>query len=230
MRDFIKFIFILLLFLTSCIANQWITYPVSDIAPPEKAATIPIRVDVTILMDNRKNIEQNKILFSNPREVSINKKRVCINSETHYRKEAVAEQITKLLVEHINQAQLFSIASYQTNPKNDFVLSGTLNSFYGTQEFSDDAAIGAKFGVIGAMSSSYIKSAGKIVIEISDLRLLKKDGSQMIHFGNFRKEYTGDFKADADCWCIYQNMNEKLQDFNALLIEKIRKDISEAKR
>jgi hypothetical protein len=227
MRKLIIFFF--LLFLTSCISNQWIVYPVSDITPPEKTVTIPIRVDITLLTDNRTHIEQNKKLFTYPREVLINKKRYCINAEVHYRKEAVASQITKLLVEHINQAQLFTRASYGKNVANDFVLSGTLNSFYGEQEFSEDAEMGVKFGVIGALTT-ILKTPGKIVIEISDLRLMKKDGSQIIHFGNFRKEYTGNFSADANCWCIYKNMNEKLQDFNTQLIEKIRKEISEAKR
>jgi dihydroneopterin aldolase len=222
-----KLLFLLLLFLTSCISNRWITYPVDGIIPSEKEETIPILVDVTILTDNRTHIEQNKKLFLHSREVSMNKKRYCINSEEHYRKEAVASQITKLLVEHINQAKLFSRASYGKNAENDFVLLGTLNSFYGEQEFSEDAVIGAKLGIVGIPPS---KSPGKIVIEISDLRLLKKDGSQMFHFGNFRKEYTGNFTADTDCWCIYQNINEKLQDFNTQLIEKIRKDLSGAKR
>jgi hypothetical protein len=210
-------------------ANKWITYPVSSITPPEKTLTIPIRVDVAILADNRMNIEQNKKLFTYPREVLINKKRYCINSEEHYRKEPVVNQITKLLVEHINKAKLFTNASYQKSSGNDFVLSGTLNSFYGEQEFSTNAVIGAKLGIVG-VPATRDESSGKIVIEISELRLMKKDGSQVFHFENFRKEYTGDFLADPDCWCVYQNINEKLQDFNTQLIEKLRKDLSEAKR
>jgi len=230
MQKQIIFIFYTLpLLLISCMANQWITYPTSSITPPEKVATIPIRVDVTMLTDNRMNIEQNKKLFTYPREVLINKKRYCINSEEHYRKEAVASQITKLLVEHINNAKLFTHASYQKNIENEFVLSGTLNSFYGEQKFSDNAVVGAQLGIVGVPVITN-ESSGKMVIEISDLRLMKKDGSQIFHFENFRKEYTGDFQADPDCWCVYQNINEKLQDFNTQLIEKLRKELSEAKR
>jgi hypothetical protein len=224
-----KILFFLLLFLTSCVANQWITYPVSSIVSPEKVETIPIRVEVTLLIDNRMNIEQNKKLFIYPREVSMNKKRYCINSEVHYRKEAVASQITKLLVEHINQAKLFTRASEKKSAENEFVLSGTLNSFYGEQELSSDALIGTQLGIFGVPATTS-RTSGKIVIEIADLRLYKKDGSQVIYFGNFRKDFTGDFMVDANCWCVYKNMNEKLQDFNTQLIEKIRKELSKAKR
>jgi len=161
----------------------------------------------------------------NPRETVINKKRMCINSEKHYNKEAVVSQMTRLMVKHINSAKLFTNASYNENIDSVYYLTGTLNSFYGEQEFSVGAVVGAQFGLIGALATANLTTAGKIVIEISDLKLFRKDSILVKDFGNFYKEYNGDFKVDAYCWCIYGNINEKLKDFNTKLIEKLRTDL-----
>jgi hypothetical protein len=65
------------------------------------------------------------------------------------------------------------------------------------------------------------------VIELSEIKLFKKDGTLVKDFGTFYKEYADEFKADAACWCIYLNSNEMLKDFNTHLIEKIRNDMAE---
>ena len=142
-------IFATILF-TSC-SSQYVIYSVSNITlPPETAKTIPINVNVKIFSDNRANILDNKVLFSNSsRETRMDGKAFCINAEKYYKKETVVTQITRLLVRHFNQAKLFS----------------------------------------------------------------------------FDKEYLGNFPADADCKCIYENVNAKLKEFNTELIEKIRTEL-----
>ena len=64
------------------------------------------------------------------------------------------------------------------------------------------------------------------IIDISDLKLYKKDGTLVKDFGDFYKEYKEEFKADASCWCSYWNANLMLKDFNTYLIEKIRTDMT----
>ena len=115
---------------------------------------------------------------------------------------------------------------YNESQYSDYYLTGTLNSFYAEQEFSAGAAVGASFGLLGAIATAGIKTPGKIIIDISDLKLYKKDGTLVKDFGNFYKEYEGDFKADASCWCAYWNANLMLKDFNTYLIEKIRTDMT----
>ena len=115
---------------------------------------------------------------------------------------------------------------YNQSQQSNYYLTGTLNSFYCEQEFSTGAAIGASFGLIGALATAGIKTPGKIIIDISDLKLYKKDGNLVKDFGNFYKEYKDDFKADANCWCAYWNANQMLKDFNTHLIEKIRNDLT----
>jgi hypothetical protein len=129
------------------------------------------------------------------------------------------------MVDHFNKVGLFEAAYYGQSNNSNYYLTGNLNSFYGEQLFSTGAAVGAQFGLIGALATAGIKTPGRIVIEISDLKLFKNDGSLVKDFGNFYKEYDDEYKADAACWCIYANVNAMLKDFNAHLIEKIRSDM-----
>jgi hypothetical protein len=211
--------------MTSCTISQKIVYKTNDLAVTEPVKTIAAKVEVRILEDNRANIEENSVLFNNPRQIKSDKKTICINSEKHYAKDTVVTQITRLMVEHFNQARLFEKAYYNKNNESGYYLTGTLNSFYGEQKFSTGAAVGAQFGLIGALATSGIKTPGKITIDISDIKLFKKDGTLVKDFGSFYKEYDDEFKADAACWCIYWNMNEMLKDFNTQLVEKIRNDM-----
>ncbi len=220
-----RIVFLLALFLTSCTISQKIVYKTNDLAVTEPVKTIAAKVEVRILEDNRANIEENSVLFNNPRQIKSDKKTICINSEKHYAKDTVVTQITRLMVEHFNQARLFEKAYYNKNNESGYYLTGTLNSFYGEQKFSTGAAVGAQFGLIGALATSGIKTPGKITIDISDIKLFKKDGTLVKDFGSFYKEYDDEFKADAACWCIYWNMNEMLKDFNTQLVEKIRNDM-----
>jgi len=213
-------------FFTACNLTQNITYPVNEITPSKAVETIPINVNVKTLADHRTHIEENMVLFTSPRETTVGLKRFCINSEKHYNKDAVVDQITQLLVKHINKAQLFANASYNTYFGSDYYLTGTLTNFYGEQEVSTDAVIGSMFGLVGALATADLTTPGIIIIEISDLKLFRKDDDTLIKdFGSFYKEYKSHFKVDAYCWCIYQNMNQKLKDFNAELIEMIRAEL-----
>ena len=229
------FIIFATILLTSCSSRQYVIYSVNNITlPPETAKTIPINVTLRILTDNRVNIESNKILYTNnSRDVTIDNKVFCINIERDYiyGKEAVVNQITQMMVKHFNKAKLFANTSYID--ESNYYLTGTLTHFYGIQKLSGEAvglAVTADllFGIVGrtiAISETNFKSPGKIVIEISDLKLFKNDGTLIKDFGNFFKEYTGNFPTDANCKCIYENVNTKLKEFNTELIEKIRNEL-----
>ncbi len=221
-----KFILFLLLPFVGCTASQKIVYPTREVQVNQPVKTIPMRVDIRILEDNRAAFDANGILFEKPRQVKIEKKNYCINSEKHYaKKDTVVTQLTKLMTDHFNEVQLFERAFYGNGSQGDYYLTGTLNSFYGKQEFSKKAAVGAQFGLIGALATSGATTPGEIVIELANIRLYKNDGTLVKDFGTFYKEYNDDFSADAYCWCIYWNMNEMLMDFNTQLVEKIRTEM-----
>jgi len=223
-----KNLFLLLpLFLISCSMSQKIIYKTDDIVASQTTKTIPMVLDIKVLNDNRANIKENNILFTNPKTANIEGKTYFINSEKNYKKDSVATQITRIMVEHFNKAKLFESTFYGQNNNSDYYLTGTLNSFYGEQKYSSAAAVGAQFGLIGALATAKAKSPGKIIIDISDLKLFKKDGTLIKDLGNFYKEYKDEFRVDAYGWCIFWNVNEKLKDFNTHLIEKIRTDMAE---
>lgn len=220
------FLFFVPLLLIGCTVSQKIVYMTDDLPAPANVTPIPAVVEVRILEDNRAGSPENAILFSSPRQVKLDGKQTCINSEKHYKKEPVVSQISNILVDHFNQVRLFDMATSEQNQLTNYYLSGTLNSFYAEQKFSTGAAIGASFGLVGALATSGIKTPGKIVIDISDLKLYRNDGTLVKDFGNFYKEFVDEFKADAHCWCAFWNANEKLKEFNTQLVEKIRSDMA----
>jgi len=219
--------------LTACAPSQYVIYSVNNITTSGTLEVIPINVSIKILTDNRANIKENEILFTNSQSIIIDRKRYCINSEKYYNKAVVVNQITQLLVEHFKKAKVFTNVSYHEDLDNDYYLTGTLSNFYGEQDYPEAAgavmATGMMFGAIGgaiaAAATSGAKTPGKIIIEITDIKLFRKDGALVKDFGDFYKEYEGDFPANTSCWCIYQNVNEKLRDFNTQLIEKIRYEL-----
>ena len=205
---------------------------------------IPISVNFHILTDNRDNVEDNKILFASSHMVAIDGKGFCVNSEQYYRKDSVVTQISRLFVKHANKVKLFSQTSLNEDIGNGYYLTGTLNSFYGKQEYptatntitttdnnaTNVAVAGALLGgVIGGLmeSSAYsINTPGTIIIEMSNLKLFKNNGILVKDFGDFFQEYKGYFRVDGNCGCIYENVNVMLKDFHAKLIEKIREELA----
>lgn len=214
-----------LLLLFSCVTNQKIVYQTDDLAAPASVEPIPVMVEVHNFQDNRLSFDENDVLFEHPRQIMLEEKAICVNSEKHYKKEPVVNQIPRMMADHFNKARLFKLAVYDQSPYCDYYLTGTLNSFFGEQDFSPEAFLGSQFGLIGAIATAGVKSPGKIIIDISDLKLYRKDGKLVKDFGSFYKEYNQEFKADGYCWCVYWNVNAMLKDFNTYLIEKIRADM-----
>jgi hypothetical protein len=217
------------LLLFGCKISQKIIYNTNDLLVSPKVRVIPISVDLRVLQDNRAQIKGNNNLFNYPRQLNLDGERYCINSEEHYKKDSVTTQITKLIADHFNKVRLFNYTFYNQNLSDGYYLTGLLNSFYGEQKFSTGAAIGSQFGLVGAIATAGIKTPGKIIIELADIKLFDKNGSLVKDLGSFYKEYSEDLSADAYCWCIYRNINEKLKDFNTHLAEKIRSDLADMK-
>lgn len=220
-----KTLYLFAILFTGCTISQKIVYKTDDLMASQSVSPFPVSVEIRILEDNRNNVDENDILFINPRQIKLNGKQTCINSERHYKKDTVVNQISRMMVEHFNKARLFRESYYNHNDDCNYYLTGTLNSFYCEQEFSTGAAVGASFGLVGALATAGIKTPGKVLIDISDLKLFKKDGTLVKDFGNFYKEYNDEFKADAYCWCVYWNANLMLKDFNTFLVDKIRTDL-----
>lgn len=221
-----KLVYLIPFILFSCSMSQKITYRTDNLPITNEVNTIPINVDVRILTDNRAQIKENAVLFTDERSTPLNGKSSCINSEKHYKKDSVSTQMTRIMVEHFNKAKLFNSASCTKSDLSGYYLTGTINCFYGEQGFSTAALVGSQFGLIGALATAGAKTSGKIIIDIVDIKLFKNDGTLVKDLGGLYKEYKEDFPADAYCWCIYNNINEKLKDYNVHLVEKLRSDLA----
>jgi hypothetical protein len=221
--------FLLPLFLVGCAMTQRIGYKTDTLPYQPDLTPIPISVNVLFLTDNRAQNSENEVLFTQAHSAAVNHKSVCINSEKNYKKDSVAAQLTQMMVNHFNHARLFNYCTCNNESGCDYYLTGTLNTFYGEQEFSTAAAVGAQFGLIGALATAAVKTPGKIIFDISDIKLFKKDGTLVKDMGGFYKEYKEELPADAYCWCIFNNINQKLIEYNTYLTEKIRNDLAELK-
>jgi hypothetical protein len=233
MKNSLRNIVLLIPFLlTGCSLTQKISYETKDLGAYNKTGAIPIAVEVRMFTDTRAEVPEHKVVFTKKsNEVVLDDewhddKRYCVNVERHYKKDSVSAEVTGMLVKHINQTKLFSRASYQGDEKCDYYLVGNLRSFYGEQEYSYKAAVASQFGLIGAVVASTATTPGTIRIELTDLKLFKKSGELVKDMGNFSKLYSEELSADAHCWCIYWNMNEKLKDFNSHLVAKIKNDLA----
>lgn len=208
--------------LSSCAINKPIYYYADDIWPEKKNTPIPISVSIQMFEDNRMNIEENSLLFNSLRQVKLDSNQVCINAERHYRKDTVVAQIPKMLTKHLNNLEVFSRVLYNKKEVCDYYITATLNSYFAKQEYSTAAAIGASFGLMGAIATAGIKTSGNIIIDISDVKMFDKQGNLVLDIGSFYKEYEEEMSVTGDCFSIYDNINRRLKEFNSFLIEQLK--------
>ncbi len=220
-----KILLLLPLFLVGCTMSQKITYSTDDLDVYTTNETIPINVDVRVLLDNRTSVDANAVLFNSPRTIKKNDIRFCINSEKHYTKDTVVNQITQMMVKHFNTVKLFDHAYYDNDLNANYYLTGVLNNFYSEQQFSNEVAVGSSFELTGDLATAGKKTPGKVIIEIANLKLFKKDGTLVKDFGTFYKEYNDEYTVDLYCWCAYQTINKKLKFYINDLADKIRNEM-----
>ena len=205
------------LIMVSCKPAQKIAYN-TDKLQAMNTGNINLSLSVQTFEDIRSQSEINATHFAAKQwQLKINGEKSCINSEVLY-KTPVTEQMTAIFVQHlakkIPQMRVFA------NQKEyaDYYLEAKVKHLYGIQKFSSAAAVGAQFGLIGALATAGAKTHGTIIIELTDIKVFDKQNNLIATVGDFRKEYEGDFSADANCYCIYQNVNQKLFEFNDELI------------
>lgn len=207
-----------LLIMVACKPTQKIAYRTDSIIGLETAQNINVSLSVQTFEDIRSQESDNFLHLSAKQwKDRINGESSCFNSEVLY-KTPVAEQMTFIFSQHlgIKLPQVTVFTNYKENT--DYYLEAKVKYFYGLQKFSTSAAVGAQFGLIGALATASAKTNGTIIIELTDIKIFDKQNNQIASIDTFRKEYEGDFPADANCYCIYQNVNQKLQEFNDELI------------
>lgn len=227
---------ILLLSMGACFPAQKIAYDTEKI-PKHESFNPNVFLSVQTFNDVRNESEQNTVfLTATSQEAKLNGNRLCINVEKHYKKVApVAEQMAKMLAMHILKKECFSFAVANNRDVTNYYITADLVRFSGMQKYSNAAAVGAGFaggfgligGVVAGIATAGIKTKGTIVIELSDITIYNADGNQVAKIGNFRKEYDGNFPVSSDCTCIYQNVNQKLREFNEDLAQIIWEELKD---
>jgi hypothetical protein len=222
----IQIITISLTFCFGCGPTMKVTYKVNDVKPVSDEKLSTLVLDIEEFSDKRKENPANLILFSNSHINKIAGEQVCINAEKNYdKKETISSQLTQSLVDHINKKNVFRKVIKNKKDSSDYYITGNLTRFFGQQEFSNAALAGSQFGLIGAAATAGAKTSGKIILEISDLKIYQKNGQLVKNVGNFKKEFEDKFPADAYCWCIYHNVNNKLKEYASALIVLIETEI-----
>ena len=223
------FCFCIVALMASCKPTQTIVYDMDKLKTLEINNNVNLSFSVQTFEDIRSGSEINETLFATKQwQAKINGQQSCINSEVLY-KVPVVEQMTAIFAQHLNKKIPQIRVSTNQKENSDYYLEAKVKHFYGIQKFSNAAAVGAQFGLIGALATASAKTQGTIIIELTDIKVFDKQNNLIASVGDFRKEYEGEFPVDANCLCIYRNVNQKLSEFNDELIGLLSLEIQNKK-
>jgi len=152
----------IVMLLSGCIINRPISYEVDDLASNQADKTMPIILDIENFIDKRKENPANELLYTQAKSCRIDGNTFCINAERNYKNEPVNKQVTQMLVHHLNKRGLTQMVLANRKDTADYYITGNLTKFYGQQEFSQAAAVGAQFGLIGALATMGAKTKAEI--------------------------------------------------------------------
>lgn len=207
--------------LSSCaIKNQRVQYDVKDIEPSTYTSLQDKVLLVQEFRDDRRNITGNEPLFIQDHSGSLNDRGACLNAERQY-KTPVPGQVRDAIAAHIRQRGAFKAVIVDPAAAHDFVLTGTLQRFYGAQGTSARAAVGAQLGLLGALISMGARTDGDVHVWMSDLKLLDREGNLVKDLGAVTHDMEASFLADAYCWQIYHNVNDQLKVAVDTLADKV---------
>lgn len=186
--------------------------------------------------DIRKDVAGNEIYIQKPREIYENKEIYCINSELHYRKVPVAQQMAWMLADHLTKRGTFKNVTVNKKDSADYIIECNLARITGKQHLpkvikeamaAGGAIGGAVGGVIAGASVANIKSKAFVSFALTDVKIYDKDMKLLIEMGSFAKDYEEELHPDANCWCSYENVRNKLKEFYSELVFEIENRISE---
>ena len=222
MKNLSYFAFFLFVFvaMSACKPAQKIGYNVETIIP-QKENPKDVVISIQSFNDGRTESEMHLAQLQAKNVVQrLNNKQTCINAEKLY-KIPVGLQMADIFSQHLIKKQYFRTVLLNQKESADYYVEATIKHFYGTQDFSTKASIGAGFGLIGAIATAGLKTEGVIIVELTDIRVFDKNDNLLIELDSFKKQYEGEFPVTADCYCIYRNINQKLSEFNEELSQMI---------
>jgi hypothetical protein len=223
------FIVLSLVVLVGCTPTRDITYSVKGIEKVSledsvHARTHTLGLRIALFEDVRQAAPENGILFLRERETEVNGMDYCINSEKHYKKGTVPAQVAKIMATHIDKRGTFKKVTSDSTALQDYVLTGKITRLYSAQEVSTSAKVGSFFGLIGALATSGATTNGEVVIEFSDLAVRRASDGVQKRIPDVAESFSGELHADAECWCVYDNLNDRLK----LAVERLSVAVEQA--
>jgi hypothetical protein len=197
-----------------------------DIAPSKNTQLKNVVINVEPFNDERRSVSQNSLAFTDDRQTKVNGKCVCVNSEKKYKPD-VGREIAATIAAHFKQRGAYKDALNDSKAVADYSLTGTIRQFYGQQDCSIAAAVGSAFGVVGTLATMGVTTPGIIRIEITQLRLIDKTGTEVKVFADINKSYSEELRADAHCLMTHVNVLEKLKEIVDGLSDQIELTIIE---
>ncbi|MCP4675995.1 MAG: hypothetical protein GY854_10915 [Deltaproteobacteria bacterium] len=202
------------LLLPSCVIKHKIKYSFKESSPAgNDILFINAVLSVQNFQDVRQTKAKNTVLFNRGRETRLDGKIVCINSERSYEQGTVAHQIMTSVAQHLRHKRIFKSVVVGNRGRADYYLSGKLSYFYGKQDLSIGAAVGASFGLVGALATAGVKTQGEILISIEEAVVTDGSGRIVATLGTITESYIGEMPADGACHQIFHNVNNHLNEF-----------------
>ncbi len=124
-----------------------------------------------------------------------------------------------MFIAHLDAQKTFKRVQLNTIDSCDYVITASVARFNGLQPVSALASLGMPLGILGAAAASVARSVAKTSFAITDIKVLDKNMVLVKDLGSFAMEFEDELFVDAECWCIYENVNEKLKDFNKEFIQ-----------
>ena len=220
-------IFCTVAFFTACKPAQHIVYDVNKYQPASER--INASLSIQIFEDIRQEFPDNQAqLTAKDNVAKINNDKSCVNAEKLY-KTPVGQQLADMLAKYLNKKAYFTRVVVNQNNMADYYVTAKVKYFTGHQKYSNKAAVGAQFGLVGALATMNLKTEGKIIIELAEIFVYDKAGNLVAQVGEFKKEYDGDFPVDANCYCIYRNVNQSLaelyEELGTILFQEVKKSL-----
>jgi hypothetical protein len=194
-----------------CTPHFPVAYSVDDVPARVDPGLAAVHLRIAPFRDERASLAANQQLFSSDRDASVDGKSSCINAEKNYEEHAVPDQLADAIAQHLRKLGAYGRVTVGPGQPGTYTLTGSVRRFYGVQETSSAAEVGAAFGLVGALATSGAKTPGRVEIHFANLELYGPDGQAVARLQDVYYQQARELPADAYCNAIFQNVNEGLK-------------------
>ena len=224
---------LLISILCGCATTHKITYNMDDIKQSNDNTLSKYIIDIQSIEDIRKETWANVILWGDSKKIYLDRKQQCVNIEKYYDNGAVSVQITDLIANHIKKKVSFKEVTINKKDSSDFYVTGKLERFFGSREFSRTAQttgmVGTQFGAIGGLVSSIMivgmSAPGEVEIVFKDVVIKNREGTVIHSIGDINTKISKDMRVDGNCWTVYAYVDEQLKVIIEDMANKIESSI-----